>query len=178
MFDIGGRVTPVVARFKLDLKVLIHQRLDWDDVLPNELRTLWIDNFDMIQELGKLRFKRCVIPSDAANLNVFTINMSDATCNIACVAIYARVLRKNGEYSSQLVFGRSKILSDGTTQPKGELVAGKLNSQSGYVIQRSFGERFDGCLYMCDSQVALAWMNNYDRPLNKGVRSQVYDCPT
>ena len=173
VFDLAGRVTPIVARFKLDLRVLVQRRLDWDDVLPDELRALWIDNFEMIQELRNLRFKRCVIPEDAARLEVSTIDMSDATCSIAVVAIYARILRKNGEYSCQLVFGRSKILTDGTTQPRAELIAARLNAQSGYVIKRSFGERFGGCIKMCDSQVALCWMNNSERPLNVGVRSQV-----
>ena len=173
VFDLPGRVTPIVARFKLDLKSIIYRRLDWDDVLPDELRSLWVTNFEMIQELRHLRFKRCVIPHDAANLQVSTIDMSDATCSIACVAIYARVLRKNGEYSCQLIFGRSKILPDGTTQPKGELVGMRLNAQSGYVIQRSFGDRFDFSVKMADSQVALFWVSNYEKPLNVGVRSQV-----
>ena len=127
----------------------------------------------MIQELRNLKFKRCVIPSDAANLEITTVDMGDATCSIACVAIYARVLRKNGKYSCNLILGRTKILPDGTSQPRAELVAARLNAQSGYVVQRSFGNRFTGCTKMSDSQVALCWMNNFERPLNVGVRSQV-----
>ena len=52
-----------------------------------------------------------------------TIDAGDASPDIACTAVYARYLRKAGDYSCQLVFARSKLLPEGITQPRAELVA-------------------------------------------------------
>ena len=70
VFDLTGKVTPIVARLKLDLMELRQRRLDWDDPVPNELKALWQTNFEMMQELGSIRYKRAIVPSDAANLNM------------------------------------------------------------------------------------------------------------
>lgn len=71
----------------------------------------------MIQEINNIRFKRAVVPDDAINLDIETIDTGDASKSLACAAIYARFLRKNGSYSCQLVFARSKLIPEGMTQP-------------------------------------------------------------
>ena len=55
-----------------------------------------------------------------------TIDAGDASPDIACVAIYARFKRKSGKFSCQLVFGRSRLIPNGTTQPRAELIAATL----------------------------------------------------
>jgi len=42
IFDLTGRIAPLVAAMKLDLQVLSQHQLDWDDVLPDDLRQLWV----------------------------------------------------------------------------------------------------------------------------------------
>ena len=38
IFDLTGKITPITATMKLDLHTLVKRGLDWDDVLPDELR--------------------------------------------------------------------------------------------------------------------------------------------
>ena len=38
VFDLTGRFTPIIAHMKLDLHELVIRKLDWDDVIPDELR--------------------------------------------------------------------------------------------------------------------------------------------
>ncbi|MCH2406211.1 MAG: A17 family peptidase, partial [Nitrosopumilus sp.] len=137
IFDLTGRITPITAHMKLDLNVLVKRKLDWDDTIPDDLRYVWISHFEMIMELGQIRFKRAIVPHDAVNLNINTIDTGDASGSIACVAIYARFQKKNGEFSCQLVFARSKILPENITQPRGELFAANLNAHTGEVVKRS-----------------------------------------
>ena len=47
--DLLGKVSPVIGGFKLDLRELTNRRLDWDDKIPNELKALWVSNFEMIK---------------------------------------------------------------------------------------------------------------------------------
>ena len=66
----------------------------------------------MMQKIGSLRFQRAVVPEDAVNLDINTIDAADASSKMICIAIYARLLRRNGTCSCQLVFSRSKVVPD------------------------------------------------------------------
>ena len=37
LYHITGLITPIVATMKLDLHDLVRRRMDWDDVLPENL---------------------------------------------------------------------------------------------------------------------------------------------
>ena len=56
------------------------------------------------------RFKRAVVPEDDVNMDINTLDFGDASPWMACIAIYARFLRKNGEYSCQLIFSRTRTV--------------------------------------------------------------------
>ena len=87
IYDLTGLITPITAGMKIDLHTLVQRKLEWDDIIPDDLRQIWESNFEMIQELKELRFQRAIIPEDAKNLNIDTIDNGDASKDIACVAI-------------------------------------------------------------------------------------------
>ena len=174
VFDLTGRVAPITASFKVDLHTI--SKLKWDDPIPNEYRALWESNFEMMAELKNIRFKRAVIPEDAESLKINTIDTADASKDLACSAMYARFKRKNGKYSCQLVFARTKLLPEGTTQPRGELIAAVLNAHTGEVVRRAFGENHEKAVKLTDSQIVLHWLNNIDLRLNIFVRNRVIEC--
>ena len=101
---------------KMDLHNLVKRGLDFDAVLPDELRPIWTSHFE-VMKIGNLKFHRAIIPADVANLNVHTIGIANASNQIARAPIYARFFRRNGSYSCQLIFSRSKIISDDLSQP-------------------------------------------------------------
>ena len=139
-FDITGIITPITAGLKIDLHEFPKRGVQWDDVIPDDLRGVWKSNFLMMQEISTMRFKRTIIPEDAASLQIDTIDTGDASKSIACVAIYARLKRQNGEFSCQLVFARSKLIEEGTTQPRAELIVAMLDAHTGEVVRRAFGK--------------------------------------
>ena len=94
----------------------------------------------MMQEIGNLRFQRAVVPEDALNLEINTVDAADASNKVASIAIYARVLKRNGTYSCQLVFSRSKVVPDGLSQPIAELLTATLNAHAGEIVKRAFQE--------------------------------------
>ena len=67
VYDPLGRVAPILAGIKLDESILHQRCLRWDDPIPNELKSVWMANFGLIDELRTLEFSRAVIPSDAVN---------------------------------------------------------------------------------------------------------------
>lgn len=64
--------------------------LDWDDVLPDELWPIWTLHFKILKEIGNLKFHRPIIPDDAANLNIPSMETANGSNKIACAAIYIR----------------------------------------------------------------------------------------
>ena len=92
---------------KLDLHELVLQKLDWDDKIPDNLRPIWESHFQMMNKIKTLKYQRAVIPEDAIDTQVKTLDFGDASREIACIAIYVRFKRKDGSCSCQLVFARS-----------------------------------------------------------------------
>ena len=49
LFDITGKITPITACMKLDLHTLVKRKLQWDDVIPEDLKPIWHSHFEMIE---------------------------------------------------------------------------------------------------------------------------------
>jgi hypothetical protein len=172
VFDPLGLVTPITAGFKLDLHELCGLKLDWDDPVPEELLSKWVSNMEQIQELKTVVFRRTVIPDDAENCKVELLTLTDASQNLGIVAIFGRVKRKGGQFSCQLLMGRSKLLS-GLTIPKAEMKAAVAGATSASVVRRNFGNKFAGQIFCTDSTVCLYWITQQEKPLQVGVRNAV-----
>ena len=175
IFDILGKITPNTGSMKLDLSELTNRKLDWDDKIPEDLKQIWRTNFEMMKEIGKIRFRRTIIPIDAAKLEIETIDTADASQSLACSAIYARIKWKNGEYSCQLVFSRTKVVPKDMTMPRAELLTAVLNASTGHVVKFSFGKYFNKCLKLTDSQIVLHWINNIKSVMKQWVRNSHRD---
>ena len=52
-FEPFGKLTPIVAGWKLDISYLHKSGLTWDDKLPDNLRSVWVSNFEMMEEIGR-----------------------------------------------------------------------------------------------------------------------------
>ena len=175
VFDLTGKVSPLVAAMKLDLQEIVKRRLDWDDAIPDNLKPLWETHFQMIQEIGKLRYKRAIVPVDAVTMDVNTIDFGDASPSMACIAIYARFLRRNGQYSCQLILSRTRSVPKEMSQPRGELYAALINSHTGKIVRRSLREFHQSALKLTDSQIALYWIDGDEKPLHQWVRNRVIE---
>ena len=176
IFDSTGKITPLTAGFKLDVSNLHRSGLKWDDQIPENLRSLWSSNIEMIKEIKHLKYKRAVVPIDAKNLNVVTIDTGDSSPNLICAAIYIRFEKKDGTFSCQLIFARSKVLPEGTTIPRGELMAAVMNAATGHTVKKAFGEMHQKCFKLTDSTVALHWIANDQKVLKTFCRTRVIEC--
>ena len=171
IFDLTGKVTPIIAHMKLDLRVLVDRKLSWDDNILEELRGVWKSHFQMMEEINNVKFNRAVIPADAVSLEMDTIDTADASRELACSAIHVRFRRKSGNFSCQLIFSRSKILPSGLSQSRGELFAANMNAHTGEVVRRSLRKHHIGALKLSDSQIVLHWVSNKELLLKEWVRN-------
>ena len=94
----------------------------------------------MMQEIGQIKYKCAIIPVNAKNFEIEMIDTGDASSKLICVAIYARLEMKDGTFSFQLVFSRSKVVPEGTSIPRAELMAATMNATTGHTVKRAFGK--------------------------------------
>ena len=174
-FDPTGKFVPLTSGFKQDISVLHSLGLEWDDKIPDNLRNVWKNNFDMINEISKVKYNRAILPVDAKSLNIETVGTADASERMICAAVYARFEKKDGTFSCQLIFARSKVVPEGTSTPRAELMAAVLNATTGHVVEKALGNRHKKTLKLTDSQVALHWVCSKKTVLKTWVRNRVIE---
>ena len=175
VWDLVGLVTPMVARFKLDLHQLIERNLGWDDAVPPELMSDWLENLEIMKQLGELRFRRALVPIDAVGLEMETIEAGDASQSMIVIAVYVRMLRSNGQYSCQLTLAKSRLVPRGMTVPRAELLAARMNVHAGHIVHRSLGSLNTRRYRITDSEITLQWLSSWEKPLKQYVRGCVID---
>ena len=175
IFDFSGLLSPITASWKVDLHELVVRKLDWDDAIPENLHALWTNNFELMGQLKDLKFNRAVIPPDAANLDITTLEFGDASKTIACAAIYLRFLRKCGSYSCQLILSKTRLVPDEMSQPRGELYASLVLTHAAEVVKKALGEFHKGSVKFTDSQIVLFWLTNDSRALKQWIRNRVIE---
>ena len=175
ILDLTEEITPITSAMKMDLHTLVKRGLSWDDVIPDDLKSVWVSHLKIMQEIGKLRLQRAVVTEDAVNVAINTVDAPDASNKMVCVTIYDIFLRRNGMYSCQLVFFRSKVVPDGLTQPRAELVAATLNTHTGEIVRRALQDNHKGSVKLSDSKVTLHLKNNQNKPVKQWVRNRVVE---
>ena len=73
------------------------------------------------------------------------------------------------------MFSRSKVVPDGLSQPRAELLAATLNAHTGETVNMAFQDNHKGTVKLSDSQVTLHWINNQKKPLKQRVRNRVVE---
>ena len=84
-----------------------------------------------------LQFNRARVPTDAANTNVQLVAAVDASNELKAAAVYARFLRTNGQYSSQLIIGRTLLAKEDSSIPREELEAITIGSNLLWIVRRA-----------------------------------------
>ena len=82
IFDLTGKIAPISTAMMMDLHTLVKRNLSWNDAILDDLRSVWVLPFEMMQEIGNLRFQRTVVPEDAVNLDTNTMVAAGAINNI------------------------------------------------------------------------------------------------
>ena len=174
IYDPLGLLVPKTAKYKLNLVDVCNLGLDWDDAVPVEMLDLWCRNIEEIQTLGEIKFPRTVIPTDAANLNISYVISCDASSEIAIAVAHARVERKDGTFSVQVLAAKSKIVRK-LTVPRAELKGAVLAATLGHSVIKNTRDRLGDVVMVTDSSIVLYWLCQDQRPLQTGVRNAVLE---
>ena len=97
--DMFGKIEPVKARLKLFERRVFNATEDWDDPLPEELRSEAVKNFILLEKLRGVHYYRPRMPSDAINEEARLILLVDAAEEVLMATVYIGFEKKDGRLS-------------------------------------------------------------------------------
>lgn len=164
LYDAIGIVEVIKAKLKLDMKEITI--FEFDEVLPENLQEVWKKNITLIHQAKGVEFPRSFVPWNAIEPeSIELIVTCDAAQWMCGVAIYSRMLTKDGTFCVRLVTARSKSVHH--TIPRNELEALVLASETLFCVMKALGSRCRRYWIASDSEIVLAWVMNDSKPLKQ-----------
>ena len=65
IWDPTGKLAPITLRIKHDIRKLIKESPEWDSQISSAARSLWVQNFKMVEDVRYYLYNRCSRPNDA-----------------------------------------------------------------------------------------------------------------
>ena len=172
IFDLMGLLAPVLAGVKLLMSETVKATDDWDEEIPENLRSKWLTAFLRIESLKNIQFHRPVMPSNAVSMNLRLIGLSDAAKPIIMVGVWGGFELPDGSFSCRLIIGRS-ILSSDTTIPKLELDGACSVANLGWMVKNALKGWDVSYIQAADSTIALSWITSEQLRLSEFHRNRV-----
>lgn len=161
LFDVLGLVAPMILYAKLLIKDLWLAKIGWDDIPPLRIVRLWEQFQTELPEVSQLQFARHI--GVIENCKVSIVGFADASEKAYGGAVYAHVVKPDGDIVVSLVCAKSKVAPlKVISLARLELCAALLLS---ILIKRVFdlySARYaiDAVVAFSDSTVTLNWIHS------------------
>ncbi|XP_025836105.1 uncharacterized protein LOC112906362 [Agrilus planipennis] len=175
IYDPLGLVAPVVVVAKLIMQQMWLLKLDWDDVLSEELRVEWDKFLKNILELSDLKISRWLF-SDKNAISIEIHGFADSSLRAFGACIYLRVIYEDHTVSCKLICSKSRVAPlKSITIPKLELSACLLLSKLAAKVVETYNNTFKiaSVNLWTDSQIALCWLKSHPSRWNIFVANRV-----
>lgn len=173
LFDPLGWLSPTTIIAKIIFQQLWKLKLDWNDVLPEQIQHEWITFRGKLKYLEEIRIPRWIgyCPSTSTvDLHAF----SDASQSAYAAVVYARVTTKSGEILINLLQAKTKVVPlKKETIPRLELCAATLLSKLVVKVKSTADFPINSIVYWTDSTIVLAWLKNSFSRLEVFVANRV-----
>ncbi|XP_053690905.1 uncharacterized protein LOC128739442 [Sabethes cyaneus] len=158
LFDPLGLVGPIVISAKMFIQRLWLEELQWDDELPDELRSWWLSFRVSIDVLQEIRVPRWVLGTGITDYQLHCFVDASEKGYGACLYVVAS--DSNGPQFSNLLIAKSRVSpKSGETMPWLELCAARLGSQLIDTILQT--TTFAGTpILWSDSTIVLHWIRS------------------
>lgn len=156
-FDLLGKLAPLDLRLKNDLRKLILVDSDWDKPISQELRSRWVENFTIIEDIRDIIYVRAPIPEDALRSSVLLWLQCDGAEEGIMITAHIGYERSNGLWSCNHLIAKNILPPSGWTIPQIELHALSSLSNLAAFIQHALGDWIEVTYSASDSTIAISW---------------------
>ena len=123
-YDPIGLCSPVVIPYRLAMKSIIVQKLDWDQELPDDQKKVWTGMITDMLKCPSVSFPRKAVGDEVDNPWMELIGYWDGSLSAFCAAIYVRWLEdpQSERWNVRLLTSKSRVTPcSGLTTPHSEL---------------------------------------------------------
>ena len=173
IYDPIGFAAAFIIRLKIGLQKLWQIGIDWDDEIPQELQSDWVELFMEMKNINNICFKRSLMTADVAerpSLCIFSYASQEAFG--ACA--YIRQKTKDGRFDVRFITAKSRVAPlKQLTIPRLELQAAVLASRLAKTIQEESRINFNGVTFFTDSMITLGWIQSRSRNYKPFVSARI-----
>jgi Pao retrotransposon peptidase. len=151
------------------------QKLEWDEVLPNELYADWNFILTSLDEMGVLSVPRRLESNDHIAAREFH-GFCDASVQGYGTCIYVKSTYISGEIETNLITSKTRVAPiKEQTIPRLELLSALLLAR----LMNSTESALSSCFvptrkfYWTDSQIALAWIKSVTKEFKPFVENRL-----
>ena len=170
VWDPLGKSAPVTLRLKHDLRRLIRECPEWDTVIPRDARSLWLQNFEIIEKMRGNLYPRCSRPIDALRKSGRVIICVDAAEWGMVVSAYIGWERESGKYSCSHLYGKGLLGPEQLTLAQKELHILSTGADISELLSNVLEDWIEEIIVVSDSEISLCWaiyetveLNQYNR---------------
>jgi hypothetical protein len=154
IFDPLGLITPVIVSAKVLLQTLWTRNLDWDQAVPSDIKSRWLEIINGFNTVSGIQIPRKVIIKNSTKIELH--GFSDASERAYGAAIYLKTIDKSGHVQVQLLIAKSRVAPlKSLTIPRLELLAACLLAQLANKVIGTLNTEITQQFYWTDSTIVL-----------------------
>ncbi|XP_076384470.1 uncharacterized protein LOC143263257 [Megalopta genalis] len=159
IFDPLGLISPIVIVAKLILQQLWQTQIGWDQSIPQNLHTQWLQYRQDISKVGAMNISRCAISECLDDIELHGFSDASEKAYGACVYLRSRDL--SGSWVTRLLCAKSRVAPLKTISlPRLELCGALLLANVVSKVRIALDTvRFKEYLWT-DSTITLAWLRS------------------
>lgn len=177
VFDPLGLVVPVMVPLRSLFQKVCTLRIGWDDRLPSDVESVWVEWLANMHQLADIKVKRCLVPIENAcavlDLHIF----ADGSEMAYAASAYTRYTSETGSIICTLLMAKARQvpISRGayTTIPRIELAAAKLAITLASQVKRELSVPISSTTFWSDSFTVLNYIGNTNRRFQRFVANRV-----
>ena len=173
VFDPVGLLAPLILTGKIILQELYRDGADWDDKVPEPLRTKWERWRSDLHLLLKLKVSRCFKPEGFGELRSVELHhFSDASKDAYGQCSYLRLTNRYDQIHCSRAKSRVAPLKP-LTIPRLELTAALVSVRIGAILRKELEYEQITEVFWTDSKVVIGYISNDARRFHTFVANRV-----
>ncbi|XP_074026866.1 uncharacterized protein [Leptinotarsa decemlineata] len=157
IFDPIGLVSPVTIRAKIILQQLWREKLDWNETIPQNILSSWMQFSRSIISLNDIKIHRHVLVKEPIEIQVH--GFSDASQFAYGACVYLRSMDFCRNVRVRLLCAKSRVAPlNSESIPRLELCGALLLAQLVHKISNSMKLNVDKYFCWTDSTIVLSWL--------------------
>ena len=170
LFDPLQFLTPFTVRAKILMQEIWMAGIDWDDVLPENLKAKWEKWVAELPQLSNVAVPRCLRQANPENIELHLF--SDASNGAFASVAYLVCRYPDSNPSSRLIASKCRVSPVKTmTIPRLELMGAVLSSRLAQSIQKVI--TVNRTIFWTDSENVWYWVRNQSREFKPFVANRV-----